>query len=270
MRLARGAATTVACIDTTTHEARHEPRFATPTRHATRRPPSAGPSWSRTAAYLCASRSASCATRRSPRTRSTTCSRPCSRAARLRRPRGAALVADAVLKNKIVDTVRRNAGIDSLDDVDADGAPRTASLPAAAPRRDRRATRGLARARRHRPLPPGLRDVMRLRILEDRSTERSARSSASARTTCSCASTARGSSCSCPSSAQQALARAERLAAASRSRLTALRCMKLSRNSAGTRLAVVCWIQSTVSRRTAAPFSPFALSTWCAIWPISA
>ena len=78
---------------------------------------SARPSWSRTAPTSSASRSASCATRRSPRTRCTTCSRRCSPAA----PRFGGRAAlrswlTAVLKHKIVDAVRRAPLHESLDD----------------------------------------------------------------------------------------------------------------------------------------------------------
>ena len=81
----------------------------------------------------------------------------------------------AVLKHKIVDTVRRNAGTESLDD-DGDDEGRGAALAVACPqpRPDEVAEqhqllmRALARIE---ALPPGLRDVMRLRVLEEQSTE---------------------------------------------------------------------------------------------------
>ena len=78
----------------------------------------------------------------------------------------------AVLKNKIVDTVRRSAGTDSLDELDDDGAG-TPALECPQPRPDQVAEQqqllALALARIE-ALPPGLRDVMRLRVLEEQST----------------------------------------------------------------------------------------------------
>jgi RNA polymerase sigma-70 factor, ECF subfamily len=79
----------------------------------------------------------------------------------------------AVLKNKIVDTVRRNAGTDSLDEVDAEGdALRAIECPQ--PRPDEIAEQQQLLSivlRRIEQLPSSLRDVMRLRVLEERSTE---------------------------------------------------------------------------------------------------
>lgn len=79
----------------------------------------------------------------------------------------------AVLKNKIVDAVRRNAGTDSLDDVDAEeGAARAVACPQ--PRPDEIAEQHQLLSlvlQRIEALPPGLRDVMRLRVLEERSTD---------------------------------------------------------------------------------------------------
>lgn len=86
----------------------------------------------------------------------------------------------AVLKHKIVDSVRRNAGTDSLDDAfghggDTDGDGGSAfEIECPQPRPDQIAeqhqllTIVLARIE---ALPPGLRDVMRLRVLEEQSTE---------------------------------------------------------------------------------------------------
>jgi RNA polymerase sigma-70 factor (ECF subfamily) len=79
----------------------------------------------------------------------------------------------AVLKNKIVDTVRRNVGMDSLDEVDADGSP-ARDLECPQPRPDEVAEQQQLLAialKRIEALPPGLRDVMRLRVLEEQSTE---------------------------------------------------------------------------------------------------
>ena len=78
----------------------------------------------------------------------------------------------AVLKNKIVDSVRRNAGMDSLDDGDDEGGALALECPQ--PRPDQVAeqhqllTLALARIE---ALPAGLRDVMRLRVLEEQSTD---------------------------------------------------------------------------------------------------
>ena len=78
----------------------------------------------------------------------------------------------AVLKNKIVDTVRRSAGTDSLDVLDADGNT-THEIECPQPRPDQIAEQqqllSIALARIE-ALPPGLRDVMRLRVLEEQST----------------------------------------------------------------------------------------------------
>jgi RNA polymerase sigma-70 factor, ECF subfamily len=82
----------------------------------------------------------------------------------------------AVLKNKIVDTVRRNAGTDSLDeafgsDEDGGGASEIACLQPG-PEQIAEQQQLLMRVlKRIEALPPGLRDVMRLRVLEEQSTE---------------------------------------------------------------------------------------------------
>jgi RNA polymerase sigma-70 factor (ECF subfamily) len=81
----------------------------------------------------------------------------------------------AVLKNKIVDTVRRNVGFESLDDSD-DGDENAAihSVECPQPRPDEIAEQQQLLAiavRRIEALPPGLRDVMQMRVLEERSTE---------------------------------------------------------------------------------------------------
>jgi RNA polymerase sigma-70 factor (ECF subfamily) len=78
----------------------------------------------------------------------------------------------AVLKHKIVDSVRRNAGTDSLDDSFEDGEAMQIECPQ--PRPDQIAEQQqllMLVLRRIEALPPGLRDVMRLRVLEEQSTE---------------------------------------------------------------------------------------------------
>jgi RNA polymerase sigma-70 factor, ECF subfamily len=79
----------------------------------------------------------------------------------------------AVLKNKIVDTMRRAPDHDSLDDDDT-GAERAASLacPGAGPDVIAEQRQRLAQALAGiEALPRGLRDVMRLRVLDERPTE---------------------------------------------------------------------------------------------------
>ena len=79
----------------------------------------------------------------------------------------------AVLKNKIVDTVRRNAHTDSLDEIVADGSAAHA-IECPQPRPDQIAEQQQQLAlvlQRIEALPAGLRDVMRLRVLEEQSTE---------------------------------------------------------------------------------------------------
>ena len=79
----------------------------------------------------------------------------------------------AVLKNKIVDSVRRNVGMDSLDDIDAEGSPAHA-VECPQPRPDEIAEQQQLLSialQRIEALPQGLRDVMRLRVLEEQSTE---------------------------------------------------------------------------------------------------
>ena len=78
----------------------------------------------------------------------------------------------AVLKNKIVDTVRRNAYTDSLDD-DGDGEGSALALACPQPGPDQIAEQHQLLVRvlaRIDALPPTLRDAMRLRVLEDQST----------------------------------------------------------------------------------------------------
>ncbi|MGZ5184699.1 MAG: RNA polymerase sigma factor [Caldimonas sp.] len=80
----------------------------------------------------------------------------------------------AVLKNKIVDALRRSPSHESLDG-DAD-TPGSAALDVACPLpgpeelTEQRELLGLA-LDRIEALPPGLRDAMRLRVIDDRSTE---------------------------------------------------------------------------------------------------
>ena len=85
----------------------------------------------------------------------------------------------AVLKHKIVDAVRRNAGTDSLEDAfghhddegEHDG---LFEIECPQPRPDQIAEQQQLLAivlARIEALPPGLRDVMRLRVLEEQSTE---------------------------------------------------------------------------------------------------
>lgn len=78
----------------------------------------------------------------------------------------------AILKHKIVDTVRRNAGTDSLDDDDDSGSALALVCPQPGPDQIAEQHQLLMRAlARIEALPPTLRDAMRLRVLEDRSTE---------------------------------------------------------------------------------------------------
>ena len=86
----------------------------------------------------------------------------------------------AVLKNKIVDSVRRNAGTDSLDDAFGHGADNDSDggsafdIECPQPRPDQIAEQHQLLTivlDRIEALPPGLRDVMRLRVLEEQSTE---------------------------------------------------------------------------------------------------
>ena len=78
-----------------------------------------------------------------------------------------------MLKNKIVDSVRRNVGMDSLDETDDEGNAALA-VECPQPRPDEIAEQQQLLAivlQRIEALPPGLRDVMRLRVLEEQSTE---------------------------------------------------------------------------------------------------
>ena len=84
----------------------------------------------------------------------------------------------AVLKNKIVDSVRRNANTESLDwnwDDNGDHSDSGAmAVECPQPRPDQIAEQHqllMLALKRIEALPPGLRDVMRLRVLEEQSTE---------------------------------------------------------------------------------------------------
>ncbi len=82
----------------------------------------------------------------------------------------------AVLKHKIVDRVRRDAPLQSLDGVggddDAPGAADHIACPQPGPDEVAEQRELLARTlARIEALPSGLREAMRLRVIEDRSTE---------------------------------------------------------------------------------------------------
>jgi RNA polymerase sigma-70 factor, ECF subfamily len=75
----------------------------------------------------------------------------------------------AVLKHKIVDSMRRQGRFESLDDETADHA----AAPCPLPQPDELAAQRMLLAstlRRIEALPPGLRDAMRLRVLEEQTT----------------------------------------------------------------------------------------------------
>ena len=78
----------------------------------------------------------------------------------------------AVLKNKIVDSIRRTASVDQLDDDTADSGALAIACPQPQPDEvaEQRQLLALALARIE-ALPAGLRDAMRLRVLEEQSTE---------------------------------------------------------------------------------------------------
>lgn len=78
----------------------------------------------------------------------------------------------AILKHKIVDLVRQRAGTDSLDLDDEDGPALAIECPHARPDELAEQRQTLAHTlARIESLPAGLRDVVRLRVLEDESTE---------------------------------------------------------------------------------------------------
>lgn len=76
-----------------------------------------------------------------------------------------------ILKHKIVDLVRRDAGTDSFDDGFDDDGPGALACAAPLPEDVAAQRQGLAIAlARIQALPAALRDVMQLRVLEDRPT----------------------------------------------------------------------------------------------------
>ena len=78
----------------------------------------------------------------------------------------------AVLKNKIVDAVRRNTGFESQGDVSDDEGALAIECPQPRPDEIAEQHQLLARAlERIDALPPTLRDAMRLRVLDDQPTE---------------------------------------------------------------------------------------------------
>jgi RNA polymerase sigma-70 factor, ECF subfamily len=78
----------------------------------------------------------------------------------------------AVLKHKIIDIVRRSAGMDTLDDEDSEHGLLALECPHARPDELADHRQQLAHTlARIEALPAGLRDAMRLRVLEDRPTD---------------------------------------------------------------------------------------------------
>jgi RNA polymerase sigma-70 factor (ECF subfamily) len=78
----------------------------------------------------------------------------------------------AVLKHKIVDAVRRTAGTGSLADTEDDAGALAIESPQPHPDEVAEQRQALRLAlQRIDALPPGLRDAMRLRVLEEQSTE---------------------------------------------------------------------------------------------------
>ncbi len=78
----------------------------------------------------------------------------------------------AILKHKIVDLVRQRAGTDSLDVDDEDGQALAIECPNPRPDEIAEQRQQLERTlERIEALPPALRDVVRLRVLQDESTE---------------------------------------------------------------------------------------------------
>ena len=78
----------------------------------------------------------------------------------------------AILKHKIVDLVRQRASTDSLDDENDDQGALALECPNARPDQIAEQRELLAQTlRRIDALPPALRDAMRLRVLEDQSTD---------------------------------------------------------------------------------------------------
>jgi RNA polymerase sigma-70 factor, ECF subfamily len=78
----------------------------------------------------------------------------------------------AILKHKIVDLVRQRAGFDSLDDDDDEDGAAGIACPQPGPDQLTEQRQALAQTlARIEALPAGLRDVMRLRVLQDEPTE---------------------------------------------------------------------------------------------------
>jgi RNA polymerase sigma-70 factor (ECF subfamily) len=78
----------------------------------------------------------------------------------------------AVLKNKIVDVLRRTSHHETLDDDSADGPGHAVACPQPRPDEIAEQRQELARVLAGIDrLPPTLRDALRLRVVEDRSTE---------------------------------------------------------------------------------------------------
>jgi len=78
----------------------------------------------------------------------------------------------AILKHKIVDLVRQRAGTDSLDEDDFDDAALSLTCPQPQPDQVAEQRQQLAHTlARIDALPVGLRQAMRLRVLQDQSTE---------------------------------------------------------------------------------------------------
>lgn len=74
----------------------------------------------------------------------------------------------AILKHKIVDLVRQRAGVDSLDDADGEAIECPQPRPEQLTEQRQILAQTLARID---ALPAGLRDVMRLRVLQDEPTD---------------------------------------------------------------------------------------------------
>ncbi len=78
----------------------------------------------------------------------------------------------AVLKNKIVDVLRRTSRHDTLDDDSAESTGHAVACPQPRPDEIAEQRQELARVLAGiERLPPTLRDALRLRVVEDRSTE---------------------------------------------------------------------------------------------------
>jgi len=77
-----------------------------------------------------------------------------------------------ILKHKIVDLVRRDAGTDSYDDSFEEDGPDALACPALRPDEAAEQRQWLAvTLARIAAMPPGLRDVMQMRVLEDLPTD---------------------------------------------------------------------------------------------------